>query len=228
VGVALEHSAVHEGTRIALVGVADDVLHRVVLRRRKRPLRTGRKTAAAAAAQAGVLDHLDDLARGHRRQGLAQGRIAVTGEVVVNGLRVDPTGVSQHDTRLRQTAGVGLVLRVVPVALNLAEAGHRSAQAVHHRTGLRRVQLAQNQPGATADVHHLDRRLAVAEPHAAGLDDLHAVRQAARAHFLANRVQHRRRARGHAAGAHGNQNRVLRRTGTLGAHRGGMPVELVY
>ncbi len=65
VGVALEQRAVHERARVALVGVADQVL--VVARRvaAELPLAPGGKARPAAAAQAGLLDLLDHLLRVH-------------------------------------------------------------------------------------------------------------------------------------------------------------------
>src|SRR5690606_4718597 len=51
--------AVLGGARLGLVRVAQDVLLAVVLRH-EAPLQAGREARAAAAAQAGLLDHLDD------------------------------------------------------------------------------------------------------------------------------------------------------------------------
>ena len=52
-------------------------------------------TAAAAPAQAAVLDGLDDLIGGHPRQHTAQCLVAIHGYVFINILGVDDTAVAQ-------------------------------------------------------------------------------------------------------------------------------------
>ena len=64
VRVALEHRAVHERAGVALVRVAEDVLGLVVLLLGEAPLHPGGEAGAAAAAQAGGEDLLDDLLPG--------------------------------------------------------------------------------------------------------------------------------------------------------------------
>ena len=64
VGVALDQGPVHEGSGVALVGVADEVA--LVARHfpAGQPLPPGRKSRPAAAAQAGPLDRVQDFSPG--------------------------------------------------------------------------------------------------------------------------------------------------------------------
>ena len=83
VRVAFQHAAVHERTRVAFVGVADHIFLIRLVRRRKAPFQARRETAAAAAAQTGILHDLNDLLRRHLGQALCKGLIAVIGDVLV-------------------------------------------------------------------------------------------------------------------------------------------------
>jgi hypothetical protein len=60
VRVVAQDVAVLEGARLALVGVADDVLLRRETARHEAPLQAGREAGAAAAAQRGLLQLGDD------------------------------------------------------------------------------------------------------------------------------------------------------------------------
>ena len=57
----LQDHAVHEGTGVAFVAVADDVLDGLGLLAHQAPFLSGGETRAAAATQPGCLDGLDDL-----------------------------------------------------------------------------------------------------------------------------------------------------------------------
>ena len=59
VRVALEHGAVHERARVALVGVADDVVLLAGVGAAVAPLPARGEAGAAAAAQAALLDFVD-------------------------------------------------------------------------------------------------------------------------------------------------------------------------
>ena len=100
VGVALQHRAVHKGAGVALVGVAADVLDPLGLGRGKGPLLTGGEAAAAPAPQTGIQDALHHLLRGHLAEHLAQGHVAVVGDVLVDVLRVDDAAVLQRHPAL--------------------------------------------------------------------------------------------------------------------------------
>ena len=100
VRIALQHRAVHESAGIAFVGIAKDILLVRLVGSRKAPLDAGREAAAAAPAQAGVLDGLDDLLRRHFGQHLAESHIAVHRDVFVDDLRVDDAAVAQRHALL--------------------------------------------------------------------------------------------------------------------------------
>ena len=67
VGVPFEDGAVHERSGVALVGVADHVLLLVLRGQGELPLLARGEPAAAAAAQAGLHDLVDDLLHGSCR-----------------------------------------------------------------------------------------------------------------------------------------------------------------
>ncbi|MNY07937.1 hypothetical protein D3C86_1407640 [compost metagenome] len=80
-GVVLHHHAVGEGARVALVGVADDVLLRRRAAGHGAPLDPGGKGRAAAPAQAGV-EHLGDDRLGADFQRALETAVAVMGDIV--------------------------------------------------------------------------------------------------------------------------------------------------
>ena len=59
--VSFEEEAVHEGARVALIGVAEEVLGRASSRAEEVPLAAGGEEGAAAPAEARVVHLLDDL-----------------------------------------------------------------------------------------------------------------------------------------------------------------------
>ncbi len=76
VGIPFQDRPVHEGPGIAFIGVADHVLGLALGLPAGLPLASRRESAAAAPAQARVLDLLDDLFGIHRRQGLGHRLVA--------------------------------------------------------------------------------------------------------------------------------------------------------
>ncbi len=101
-GVAFDDRAVHECTGVAFVGVTDEVLFIAFGILRRSPFEGGGETGAAAAAEAGDVDLLNDIVLGHAGlQDLLDGFVAVSGDVVVDVLGVDETAVAKSDTGLR-------------------------------------------------------------------------------------------------------------------------------
>ena len=68
--VTFQNGTVHECTRVAFIGVADDILFIARLILFELPLDTGRETGTAAAAQTGSLDNINDFLRFHGGQNL--------------------------------------------------------------------------------------------------------------------------------------------------------------
>ena len=100
VRVALEHGAIHECARVALVGVADDIFLIRLILAGEAPFQTRRESAAASAAQTGILDYLDDLVRGVFGQAFCKSLIAVHGYVFIDIFGVDNAAVAQRDSLL--------------------------------------------------------------------------------------------------------------------------------
>ena len=100
VGIAFQHGTIHERAGVALVGVADHVLMGRGIPAGELPLEAGGEAGAAAAAQAGLGDFLDDLLAGHFGEDLAQGGIAIHGDVLLDVLGVDDAAVAERHTEL--------------------------------------------------------------------------------------------------------------------------------
>ena len=188
VRVALEHGAVHEGARVALVGVAEDVLDVALLLLGEAPLEARRESGAAASAQARGQDLVDDLLGGHLGERLDEGCVAVAGHVVFDAQRVDQTRVAQHDLDLAVEE-----LHVVHLGDRLLGAGSVAHEA-RYDAPLEQVLLDD-----LGDVGHLDvlveDAVGVDERHrahgtraqATGLDDLDLVGQALLLQLLGER-----------------------------------------
>ena len=74
----------------------------------------GGEARAAAAAQPGVGDLLDDRLGGHLEERLAQRLVAAGGLVVLDGLGIDRAAVAQHDALLElEEVGLGAALGAV-------------------------------------------------------------------------------------------------------------------
>src|SRR5262249_34534791 len=99
VRVVLHEDAVVEGARLALVGVDAEIDRAVVLLRRRQegPLDAAREAGAAAAAQAGLLDGVDDLGARHLVDRPRQGPVAAVGAVAFQRLAVGPADAAQKD-----------------------------------------------------------------------------------------------------------------------------------
>src|SRR5690606_29865984 len=84
VRIVAQDVAIFEGTRLALVRVADEVLLAREGTRHEAPLQSRGKARPASAAQAGSLDFGDDVLGRHAAdEDLAQGFIAAAGDVVL-------------------------------------------------------------------------------------------------------------------------------------------------
>ena len=98
--VAFQNRAVHKGTGVALVCVAAHIFLVRLVAGGKFPLQPCGEASAAAAAQAGIQHGLNDLFGRHLCQHLAQRRIAVEGDVLVDIFRVDDAAVAQRNAQL--------------------------------------------------------------------------------------------------------------------------------
>ena len=111
VRVALEDAAIHVGSRIAFVGVADDKPLVTWCVPAALPLPPGRESAAASAAQSGSLHLLDDLLRRQFGEHLREGAVATQGDVVLDRARIDELVLTQeHAVLCRVEGDLGLLL----------------------------------------------------------------------------------------------------------------------
>ena len=100
VRVAFHDASVHKRAGIALVSVANDVLHWLRLATHLRPFASRRKPAAAAPAQITFRDFVDDVVRRAVKQRGFKSAIAAKTEILTDAGRVDLPAVFQHETSL--------------------------------------------------------------------------------------------------------------------------------
>ena len=106
VRVRLQDRPIHEGARIAFVGVADDVFLGRGHLGDGRPFQSGRIAAAAASTQTAVGHFAQDIGRGHLAQGPDQGRVTADGHIALEAVGIDDAGILQHDLLLAREEGL--------------------------------------------------------------------------------------------------------------------------
>ncbi len=178
VGVALKDRTVHKCTRVALVGVADDVLLVSLVLGAELPFQTGGEAGTATAAQTRSLNLGYDLLGGHLGEALAQSLVTATADALLDVLGIYETAVAQGDTNLFLVEVH--MLRVAHVLLVLGV----GVEQLGHLAALDDVLLDDAacilglHLGVESVVgHNLDDGAALAETEAAGLDNLHVVGQ---------------------------------------------------
>ena len=177
--VGLQDRLVVERARVALLAVAEDVLHGRRIAREETPLHSGGERRPAASAQAGVFDLLEGSLRRQLRQGAVQPRESAARDVLIEVDRVYFARVPQRDANL--AAHHRQVL----------QAGNAGNAAVHARQG----ELDGGFPPANVALHDggglIRRDVAVqnARPARDGdVDERLCVAEAARPHFGNRRV----------------------------------------
>ncbi len=201
VRIALEHRAVHERPRIALVGVADDELPAARRHAREAPLHARQEARTPSASQPRVDQVLDDRLRIIDLEHLLQRLVAARGQVLLNVLRIDLPAVAQHDPLL-------------PIEVRRVRARRIAApdEPLRHRLALAHVLV--EDPLHTLRRHaaileartrfetQLDQRLAVAHSDAAGLAQ---VEGRSRFELAGQRIVGLLRPRGDPAGAQADE-----------------------
>src|SRR5208337_4373418 len=153
-------AAIHEGAGVALVAVADHVLHVARGFGDRAPFEAGGIAAASAAPEAAFGDAVNDAVGGHFDQRREQRLVTVAGDVVVDLLRIDVAGVLKHHAYLSVEVIVQLALQI----------GHRfAAQAGYN--GLRMIGFHMVIVGFLGV--YPDQRAGGAWAHAAGAADEH-------------------------------------------------------
>ena len=178
-GVAFQNRTVHECAGVTFVGVAADVFLVGLVCSRKAPFTAGRETCAAASAQTGCENHVDNLLRGHFGQDLAQCLITVDCDVLFDILRVDNAAVAQCNTVLF-CIEVGLVQRFDAVVflngLLVEQAFNDTALEQVLFNNFRNVRGFNFRVEGTFRVDNHDRA-ECAQTKAAGFDDFYFIRQ---------------------------------------------------
>ena len=100
VRVAFDHCAIHKGTGVALIRIANEVFRLGLLFARRIPFKPGGKARAAAPLQAGNLDGFNHILRRHGGERFANGAVAAVREIILDFLRVDHATMPQRDARL--------------------------------------------------------------------------------------------------------------------------------
>ena len=100
VGVSFENGPIHEGSRIALVGVTDDILLFPFAGLTELPLQARRETSSTTASLAGFEHFLDHRFRRHLGDNLSQGLVAPVGDVLIDALGVDLPAESENNLLL--------------------------------------------------------------------------------------------------------------------------------
>ena len=99
--IALDDGAIHEGTGVTLVRIADEVLLVALGVTCGTPLECGGEASAAAAAQPGDVDLLDDVLLAHARgKDLGDCLVAVVRQIGVDAFRVNDAAMAQRHARL--------------------------------------------------------------------------------------------------------------------------------
>jgi hypothetical protein len=103
--IVFHQHAVFAGAGLAFVGIDDDVLGLGRSARDETPLHAGGEAGAAAAAQVGSFDLVDDLGRGHLRS-FEKGLVAVGRKIGVDGGGVLHTEASGEDAGFERAGRV--------------------------------------------------------------------------------------------------------------------------
>ena len=179
-GVALQYAAVHEGTGVAFVGVANDIFLIACGIAHKLPFHAGGETAAAPAAQTGFLNFVDNRL-GIHGQCFLQSFVTAGGQIVFNAFRIGPAQTGGYGTHLlfivrRLFHHVDAFIRgVVAGNLNFRHFCYRSAvnqMAFDNFADIVGIYAAVHNAGF-AGQGHFNYRLRIAHADTAGNIDIH-------------------------------------------------------
>ena len=137
VRIALDQRAIHEGTRVTFVGVADQVLLVTGLGESHLPLAAGGKAAAAAAAQPALLDGVAHRFAGLAANGFQEALVSAARDVLLDAARIDDAREFQHPAKLRLEEG--MLIQVGQVGPRLGRAGAELTHQVRGRESCRRT-----------------------------------------------------------------------------------------
>ncbi|OQA40483.1 MAG: hypothetical protein BWY50_02015 [Spirochaetes bacterium ADurb.Bin315] len=98
--VAFQRRTVHVRAGVALVSVAHDIFHVVFDVFGEVPLHPRREARTAAATEAGRLELIDDIIARQLEESSFKSVVAVSGDILVDVLRIDRAAVTEHDSEL--------------------------------------------------------------------------------------------------------------------------------
>ncbi len=168
--VALHQAAVHEGARVSLVSVADDVFLGPRLLKRQAPLPPRGEATATPAAQSRESDLLADRFRRHSGEGRLRGAVASVVDVLADILGIQGATRLEHIAVLERVEG-----DLAGAAAMLAAQWIRVEQAIHDlaalQGGLNDLRYILGANPRVEDPVRLDRdkRTLLTEPLAAAL-----------------------------------------------------------
>ena len=182
VRVAFDDRAVHKRTRVAFVGVADQVTVGFFVGAREHPFASGGEPAAAASAQTAFEDLFADVVgRNLFGQGLFQRAVTAAGDIFFKTSRIHQTAVGQNPTGLRgeermfvdengAVPGGGLFIAVLPHHM-IGDDFALIDDRVENRGGRVFCHLLERDPVLTGKLN-VDDRLDSAQTDAADFDDI--------------------------------------------------------
>ncbi len=95
-GIGLQNGAIHEGARVALIPVADDIFRKRGIAPSFLPFLAGREPRASTAPQAGEFYFFNHLPGFHGGEDFRECGISVSCNIFINIFRIDQASISKR------------------------------------------------------------------------------------------------------------------------------------
>ena len=173
--IAFERRAIHVGSRITFVRIANHVLLALGLSGSKRPLLARRETRTAAATKTRTRDLVNDLLRLHFEENFFESLVAIASDVVFDLVRINHAAVAEDDSELLLVEVDSIDgherLALIVVVEQAIHDTSLDEMLLNNRVGV--LRLDANIEGIFGE--DLDDRSLFAETEATGTDDLNVV-----------------------------------------------------
>ena len=100
VGVSLQDRAIHKGSRVPFIGIADHIFDISRSLGREFPFGSRRESRSTTTPQAGELHLLDHLFASHIEQGMGKSLVSTPGNVFIDLFRIDDSAIPEGDADL--------------------------------------------------------------------------------------------------------------------------------